>query len=219
MTAAAEPVLVPVGRLLGTFYEGSGDGRRSATVQLGGVPYDLDDAELATWWLAHGLPDRPPEPWTATALFVAAERLSLPVGPPALERLVDRGLVAEVVTGGPAAVEFARTVRLVPTVLGLGNSPEVPEFYQVGLFGRPMADLPDVLYDLWRWSTVEAHLWNSCRGAAEVSRAAGLTDPDATDPELLLDVVLQALHPLLAAQAAHLDRRRPDPAPGAVAGG
>lgn len=218
MTAATKPVLVPVGHLLGTFYEGPAGGRRSATVQLGGALHDLDDGELATWWLTHSLADRAPEPWTAAALSAAAVELGLPVSAPVLRRLVERGLVVEVVTGGPAALEFARSFRLVPQMLGLGNSPQAPAAYQIGLFGRPVIDLPDVLYDVWRWATVEAHLWNSCRGAADVARAAGLTDPDALDPELLLDVVLQALHPLLAAQAAHVDTRRPAPTGGSAGG-
>jgi len=210
VTAAPEPepLLVPVGHLLGTFYSVAGSPVRRTTVQLGGALHDLDDDELTVWLLAHGLPDRPAEAWTEDAVAAAAVELALPEAPPVLRRLRDRGLVVPLRTVGPEAVGFARTYRVVPSMLGLGNSPESPGDYQIGLFGHPVLHLPDPLYDLWRWSPVDVHLWNACRGATDVARQAGRTDPDETVPELLLDVFLQALHLLLSTQAAHLDLAR-----------
>lgn len=208
MTTPAVPLQIPLGHLLGRFAGTSGLGSHRVTVRLGATLHDLDDDETAIWLLAHSLPDRPADPWTEATIAATAVELGLAAAPPVLARLRERGLVVELRTDTPDAVAFARAYRIMPAMLGLGNAPEAPADFRIGLLGRPVLHLPDVLYDVWCWSPVDVHLWNACRGAADLARQTGRTDPDETDPELLLDVFLLALHPLLATGAAYLDERR-----------
>lgn len=205
MTAPDAPIVVPVGHLFGPSHRG---GDHDVVIRLGGTLERLDDDEFAVWWLAHGLAERLDEPWTAEAMDRAAVNLALPDVGPVIDGLLARGLLTEVRRRSPGAVDFARRHRVLPLMLGLGNSPEEPYEYQIGFFTRPVIGLPGTLYDIWHWSPVDDHLWNACRGAAEVATRVGIDDPDESDPEALLDAFLEVLHPLLHSSAAAVDRRR-----------
>lgn len=208
MTGAAQPIVIPVGRLLGTFYSQSESMAHRITLRLGTALHELTDDEFTTWWLAHGVPEPSERPWTAIAIAETAAELDLPEAGPLLDRLRTRGLVEDVRRATPEVIDFAARYRIVPRLLGLGNTPEEPWFFQIGLFGQPVIGLPGALYELWRWAGIDDHLWDGCRAAATIASQGGVSDPDQTDPELLLDAFLELLHPLLGAQAMHLDLRR-----------
>lgn len=193
-------LVLPIGHLLG-----AGQGA-AARVRVGPELVELDDTAFTVWALAHGLPDRPgADPWTRDALLSTAAAQGLGDLAPALDALVADRLVVEV---DPAqGTEFAAQHRLTPLALGLGNDPDAPGDWAVGLLGRPLVQVSGTLFDLLQWADREPDLWTAVRGVARSARDAGRTDPADTDPAVLLAGVLGSLHALLAVDVVCLDTR------------
>ncbi|MCZ2815860.1 hypothetical protein [Modestobacter sp. VKM Ac-2984] len=174
-------------------------------VRVGAALHSLTSAEFGVWAMAHGPADHQPRPWTPDALAAQAEAVGLPDCAQRLARLQEQGLVALAAPGTDSARDLARRVRMVPLVLGLGNSAAAPDAYAVGLPGRPLAVLSAAAYDLFEWAHMETSLWRACEGAAATAARVGITDPFATDPDALLTSLLEDLHRLLTPNAVHLD--------------
>jgi hypothetical protein len=174
-------------------------------VRVGAQLERLSSTDFGVWAMAHGPADHVPRPWTPDELATQAGRVGLPDAPDRLGRLVDRGLVALAAPGTDTGLALGRRVRMVPLVLGLGNSAENPDAYAVGLPGRPLAVLSAAAYDLFEWATMETSLWRACEGAAETAARVGIDDPLASDPEALLASLLGDLHRLLTPNAVCLD--------------
>ena len=201
MTSDSPPLQVyPLGHLIGV---------RSVVdqfdVRIGATLHSLTSAEFGVWAMAHGPADHVPRPWTPDALAAQAAAVGLPDCSRRLGRLEDQGLVALAAPGTSSARELAERVRMVPLVLGLGNSAEAPDAYSVGLPGRPLAVLSAAAYDLFEWAHMETSLWRACEGAAATAARVGVTDTAATDPAALLGSLLGDLHRLLTPNAVHLD--------------
>jgi hypothetical protein len=124
-----------------------------------------------------------------------ATQAELPEPSSLAERLLSAGLLA--VADDPVA--FAQTYRLDPLLVGLGNTPEAPDTYRVGLPGQEPAELTESAYELWQWSTLAPTLWHTCEIRAKL---AGIPVAD-TVTEVLTDV-----RPLLANSCAYLDKSR-----------
>ncbi|WP_369139378.1 hypothetical protein [Modestobacter versicolor] len=165
----------------------------------------LTSTDFSVWAMAHGPADHVPRPWTVAELAAQAAGIGLPDAPERLARLEQLGLVALAAPGTASAVELARRVRMVPLVLGLGNSADNPDTYSVGLPGRPLAVLSAAAYDLFEWATMETSLWRACEGAAATAARVGIDDPQASDPGALLTSLLADLHRLLTPNAVCLD--------------
>ncbi|MCZ2806147.1 hypothetical protein O2W18_13595 [Modestobacter sp. VKM Ac-2983] len=174
-------------------------------VRVGAALHSLTSAEFGVWAMAHGPADHQPRPWTPDALAAQAEAVGLPDCVQRLDRLQEQGLVALAAPGTDSARDLARRVRMVPLVLGLGNSAAAPDAYAVGLPGRPLAVLSAAAYDLFEWAHMETSLWRACEGAATTAARVGITDTLATDPDALLTSLLEDLHRLLTPNAVHLD--------------
>ena len=129
----------------------------------------------------------------------------LPDAPERLAELEELGLVALAAPGTESGRALALRVRMVPLVLGLGNSAEAPDAYSVGLPGRALAVLSAAAYDLFEWAHMETSLWRACEGAAATAARVGITDASATDPAVLLSDLLSDLHRLLTPNAVYLD--------------
>jgi hypothetical protein len=201
MTSAPPPLQVyPIGQLIGV---------RAAVdqfdVRVGAQLHSLGSAEFGVWAMAHGPADHVARPWTADALVAQAEAVGLPEAPQRLARLQEQGLVALAAPGTESARELATRVRMVPLVLGLGNSAQAPDAYSVGLPGRPLAVLSAAAYDLFEWAHMETSLWRACEGAAATAVRVGIPDATATDPAALLGSLLGDLHRLLTPNAVYLD--------------
>jgi hypothetical protein len=182
------PMVVPMGRYLGLL--GAADGGLHHTVRLGGRRLALSNDDMLVWALAHGSAGATGTgPWDRSALRRAAPPEADLDG--AVDRLVAAGLLAEV--GRPAA-EFARTVRLLPLAVGLGNTPARPRSFAVGFPGITLATLTPGVFYLWSWAGAEPDLWSACRAAAG----------DDGAHHLLADL-LDGLHALLSTNAACLD--------------
>jgi hypothetical protein len=189
------PLVVPVGRYLGMLPVDGATLRH--VVRVGGRRVGLTDDEHLVWALAHGLPGAPDlGRWNR-----AAVRRNLADGTGAdatIDRLIGTGLLAET-TG--TVEEFARSVRLLPQALGLGNDPVDGRTFRVGYPETPLVAVSTEVFFLWSWAGVDKDLWTACARAATTARPDGSGDPRA-----LASVLLGTLHVLLSTNVACLDR-------------
>ncbi len=73
-----------------------------------------------------------------------------------LEGLIKDYLLVETTPGTDSAVDFARRHRLMPLMLGLGNTSEEPRLYSVGMVGMPVVSMSSMAYDLYEWAHMDA---------------------------------------------------------------
>jgi hypothetical protein len=200
-----DPIAVPLGRYLGMLpvEEPAGSALRHV-VRAGGRRVVLSDDEHLVWALAHGIPGRPElNRWNRTAMRdnVPAGREGVDVDVDAVaDRLVASGLLLEV-AADCAPDEFARSVRLLPSALGDGNSEIDGRMFRIGYPGAPMAVVPTEIFYLWSFAGLETDLWTACVRA--VRAALPLRDGD---PRQLVRVLLDHLHVLLSPNLAVIDR-------------
>jgi hypothetical protein len=200
------PLLVPIGHYVGAVYQ---DGARGVGrhVRRGATFHDLTDDQFAIWSAAHGTQQ-------AVQAGVAWQRRSVEEHPQVagladagglIDEMLDLGLLAEVAPARDQVMEFAGSYRLVPLMLGLGNSTDDPDMFDIGFLHQPVLSVSYPIYDLWQWSTVDDSMWATCESAADVARRSGYTNPAYVDPATLLGGLLRSLHALLVAGAAYLD--------------
>jgi hypothetical protein len=91
--------------------------------------------------------------------------------------------------------------------LGLGNTKEEPWLFAAGLLYQPMVAMTGPLYDLWQWAHLSPDLWSACQEAAAVAVAAGVAEPEQTDPAQVLAGALEVVPQLLTAKVACFDVR------------
>jgi hypothetical protein len=185
--------MFPIGHCLGTYY--SAADRWVQQVRLGGEIVELTDQEFAVWSLAHGLADELGS-WDRSRVEAVFAGSELTDAPDVVNRLLTRGLLAEVDVDSAAAAEFAQRHRLLPLYLGLGNSSQYTTMFAAGTTEQPLAGMTQTLYALWLWGHLAPNLLAAC---------AEQTTPAEPDPQRLLSAVLTALHALLAPSAACLD--------------
>lgn len=188
--------LLPVGHDLGAFHDGAGG--RTQQVRVGAEVVDLDDARFAAWVAAHGVAD-------AEGGIGPVEETDLRAahGEQVVDDLLERRLVARTT---PSRA-FAEGHRLIPLVLGLGNSEAEPHLFAAGLLYQPVVLMTGALYDLWQWAHLSPDLWWACQESAAVAEQAGVTEPAQTEPEQVLAGALETLPQLLAARVACFDVR------------
>jgi hypothetical protein len=175
--------LLPVGHYLG---ERHPEGMHY--VRVGLEHQTMTEDEFGVWALSHQ--DGPQ--WSVEEVLKLAARADLPDAATSAERLLSVGALVTV-TDHEA---FARAYRLQTLLVGLGNTPEDPDTYAVGLPGQEPARLGAGSYELWQWSALAPSLWHTCEIRAK------LADAVVADvvPELLAD-----LRPLLANNCGYLD--------------
>lgn len=195
-----EALVLPVGQLVGTYHDqGDVDGHHHE-VRTGARIHELTDVELVTWLSAHAAPDDLADdgPWTTTALLRRLTAQGVPRPAALVDGLFDRRLLTEVIPGTGGARTFARTHRVVPTMLGLGNSPNQPWLYSIGLMGRERIRVSRLVFELWAWGHLDEDLWQACDSLAALEKSD-------EGPAGILDGFLGTLHGLLNAQAAYVD--------------
>lgn len=194
-------LMFPIGQSLGAYFFGAGPNDHVRRVRLGHEIVELTDHEFAVWSLAHGLSEEPGEgeaasgarTWDRDRVAAAFEGSEIGGAAIIVDRLLDRGLLAEVDVTSPAASDFARQHRLLPLQLGMGNSTEYRTMYVVGTVEQPLAGMTRLLYGIFLWG----HLAPNLLAACEVQ--------DESDPRDLLAKTLAVLHTLLTPNAVCLD--------------
>ncbi|MGH3660733.1 MAG: hypothetical protein ACRDT8_18930 [Micromonosporaceae bacterium] len=201
-----QPLIFPIGHYIGAFYPTVGSPERHHNVMIGAQVLRLDDEQLAVWLLARGLPERISDTrWTRAAVEEESAKAGVRDPRQILASLTADGLVVETVPGAEHSVDFAESYRLIPLMLGLGNTPEEPWLHGIGFFDQPVIKVAGEVYSMWEWAHVDNNLWAACHAHADTAKRAGGTDPDETVPERILTGFLGAIHPLLTASAAYLD--------------
>jgi hypothetical protein len=190
--------VLPVGHDLGVFHAGDGVIAPVQQVRVGAEIVDLGPAHFAAWTAAHGVPTE-----DGAVPDVTAGGLGAVYGEDVVGDLVRDRLLAVVVPPS----EFAEDHRLLALAQGLGNSPEHPSWFSVGLLYQPLAVMTGPMYDLWQWAGLSPDLWSACEEAAAAARQAGATEDQYTDPEQVLAGAISVLPQLLAARVACLDLR------------
>jgi hypothetical protein len=194
-------LLLPIGHGLGPI--GDPAGARLQRVRLGARIFTLDGPGFGVWALAHGAPHRSDDRvWGRGSVLGRARELGLPDPAAQLETLLADGLLVEVTPGDGSVAAFAARHRLVPLMLGLGNTAEEPDVYRIGLPGRPIVAVGAALYEFYGWSHLDPALAVACEFAAERERRS---DPDGA-PTAVADALLATIHALLAPNAAYLDQ-------------
>jgi hypothetical protein len=157
--------IFPVGHYTGRRTDD--DGRPVHSVRIGWQQHRLTEDAFATWVLAHGVPATGRAAWTEVDVVRQAGEIELQDAAAQLRTLAELGLVATV-AGEPE--QFARTHRLGVFFVGLGNSPEEPDRFAIGLPGLGTAATVDSdSYELWQWGSIAPTLWHSCEVRASVT--------------------------------------------------
>ncbi|MBE1477896.1 hypothetical protein [Actinophytocola algeriensis] len=190
--------VLPVGHDLGVFHVGDGVTAPVQQVRIGADIVDLDPVRFAAWTAAHGVPSEDGSVPSVTADGLRAEHGEEVVADLVRDRLL---------TAVDPAAPFAEGHRLLPLAQGLGNSPEYPWMFSVGLLYQPLAVMTGAMYDLWQWGCLSPDLWSACAEAAEAAKQAGSTEDEQTDPARMLAGAIGVLPQLLAARVACLDVR------------
>ncbi|MEU5553790.1 MULTISPECIES: hypothetical protein [unclassified Micromonospora] len=205
-----QPLILPVGRYTGEFHPEAGAPVAYYSLGIGRLVVTMEDPQaFAVWAAAHPPTDAPTRPWTRSAL----EESATAVGVTDPERIVDGfledGLLVEVSPDDPDLEGFARAHRVLPLMVSLGNSPDDPLNYGIGLFGmEPVVRVPTLVHDVWQWSSVGDSLWEVCEVFAEAGARVDFVDEREHDPRHVLREFLAALPMLLATNAACLDEAR-----------
>lgn len=202
------PLVFPVGHYMGPFYPTRNGPAQHHIVRVGwDTPKLPDEEHVDIWALAHGLPARAfTVRWTRRAIIEAADEAGMPDASAILDNLADLGLIAEVTPGTEQAREFARAYRLKSLLMGLGNTPDDPVLDGIGLAGMaPIAKVRPRIYEVWEWAHLWPTIWQACEGLAWVAQQSQDPHPPASDPEQVLDLVLEAMRTLISRSAMYLD--------------
>lgn len=172
-------------------------------MRRGGHVHDLTSEQFTVWTLAHGSVDavENEKPWRHDSVVELAKAAGVGDAAQLVDELRGAGVLADV----SDPIEFAKTHRVAPLMLGLGNSGEDEALYGIGFFGQPLLQVTYPIYDLWQWCAMEDTLWGACESAADVAGRAGVTNDEYTDPERLLNGFIGSLHALLLANAVYID--------------
>lgn len=209
MTAANQPLIVPIAHYVGQVYE-MADDTTTYDLRGGWDIVSLTEPERAVWTLAHGVPEYINEGkrWTRSALTDAAAPYVGGADPDAIiTDLLDRDVLAEFVPGTRQAVDFAAEYRIVPMQLGLGNTKEEPWAWRIGFGDTALVTTSHTVFHTWKWSHLYKNLWESCRKLAQIreEQSSRIIKPEDKDPEAILTQVLENLHLLLVANCAYID--------------
>jgi hypothetical protein len=160
-------------------------------VRVGLTHQTMTADEFGVWVLSHQ--DSPL--WSIENVLALAAQAELPDAAAGAERLLSVGALVTVTD----PVAFAQSYRLEPLQVGVGNTPEDPDIYGIGLPGQEPAQLTAGSYELWQWSALAPTLWHTCEIRAKVT--------ESSPAEVVTDLLAE-LRPLLANSCAYLDTAR-----------
>ncbi|MGH3803119.1 MAG: hypothetical protein ACRDTD_23920 [Pseudonocardiaceae bacterium] len=208
--------LIPVGQYAGQFFTSKQQiDPAYHEVRLGGEFLRLTSIEHATWAVTHSDPELLAEGTEPNRAAVEAgmRELGYPdIGEP-LKTLQDLGLIASVLPVGAGVKRFAEMHRVVPQVLGLGNTADALDDCLLGTPGEPRLALPFDVYQVWLASELHPCLWDACEQVAAAFVAAAEQTGKTRDGSPITAIRLaqataRALPLLIATSCAYLDLRR-----------
>jgi hypothetical protein len=132
------PIVFPVGHYMGERHP-----EEHHVVRVGLTHQTLTADEFGVWVLAHGAEEIGKGLWTLDAVFDLAEAAGLSGAPGLAASMIESGLLVTVAPGRVAARRFAATYRLNPMLIGLGNTDDEPDRFQLGFPGLPPAAVLD----------------------------------------------------------------------------
>jgi hypothetical protein len=185
--------ILPVGH-----YTGSEHPPGNRTIRVGRTRVSFPDHDpFLVWAAAHRPPGDLATPWGREQIAAAGKAGNVADPEPVIDQLLRDGLLVEVDDA------FARAHKAVPILIALGNTPEEPGRYGIGLFGLdPVITVTPLVYELWQWGSISVSIWAVCEAfAIGNSRATGT--PVAADD--VLAEYLAALPGLVGSNAVYLD--------------
>jgi hypothetical protein len=166
-------VIVPVGLSMGQDFADKDAGERpegSWQVHLGAEAAYLTPEELRAWATAFSDVQRHAD---HTFTRDHLERLLRQGGDgtadpaPVVKGLLDRRLLLEYDPADADWESLFGRLRLLPLVQGMGNTPERPTQYELGIAGEPILSVTANVYGLWSYSFTSATLWDACAELAQ----------------------------------------------------
>lgn len=180
--------ILPVGKPLGACYPQTDPPAETPEfyeVHLGDGVEQLTDLEWAAFRGAYGQPDQHADhlvdrDWVIKLLSneVSASKVSA-----AVDSLLERGLLVEANLRGNTALEVIAGYRLIPTGVGVGNSPEDASLRWIGQQGEDMIGIPQLSFLVWTFSYRMPSMWHCCASFAE--------NPEAVDGATAEDMAMQ----------------------------
>ena len=200
-------LLLPIGHYTGARHRVLEPGDVPQQVRRGATFHDLTGQQFTIWTLAHGSPEAVQNEvaWRRRSVEELAKLTGLTGVADLVDEMITTGLLVDVAPGTDQALDFAKTHRVTPLMLGLGNTADEPWLFDIGFLNQPILKVTHAIYDLWQWSAMDDTLWATCESAADIARRAESTDPEKTDPGKMLTGFLPSLHALLLSNAACLD--------------
>lgn len=207
-------LILPVGRYTGEFFPSVGAPMKYNSLSIGRFSTTIADPEaFGVWAAAHCPVDRAGETWNRAAVIEAAEQIGVADPNRFIEEFLEEGLLLEIDPDAPDVEDFAQAYRVLPLMVSLGNTPDDPLHYGIGIFGAaPVLRLPALTHDVWQWSSTGANLWEVCTALADASARAEVADAREHNPRFVLREFLTTLPLLVGAFAACLDEARREPA-------
>lgn len=178
-------VIVPVGLTMGPDFAGGGAGGEptgSWQVHLGTEAASLAPDELRAWGIAFSDVQRHADHrFTRAHLEELLRTGEDGTGDPAssVSGLLDRGLLLEYDPAGADWEPLFGAVNLYPLVQGMGNSPEDPAAYRLGVGGEPILSVNANVYGIWSYALASRSLWNAC---AELAAGIDQDLPPGEEP-------------------------------------
>jgi hypothetical protein len=177
--------LFAVGHDGGPLYHPADGAPVGHTIRVGAEDHRLTERGARFWELTRAVSsDRL---WTRTALAAAAVGEGLPDAAKQVDELVEQGVLVEVHPGTEQAEAFARCYRLLPLLHGLGNPPDKPDLFALGVPGRRRVTfLLAGASPLWRMAGQWRSLWDVVTALTSHLAGLGRTEPRYTDPHAFL---------------------------------
>ncbi|MGI8647183.1 MAG: hypothetical protein ACR2JX_02995 [Mycobacteriales bacterium] len=196
-------MVLPVGHVLGPFFtDEHAEIPESVDIRLGEELISIPSGAYAVWAAAHGEPGVDSGMPRAATIAAAAQLVDEPDR--WFDQLTARSLLVELPDTPQARQRFARSHRVLPLALGLGNSAEHPDRFIVGMVGAPAVTLPASAFLAWMFGHRYPSLWQTCENVVNTTQ---LMIGAEVDPAAVLADVITLLSPLLVHGCACLDRR------------
>jgi hypothetical protein len=117
-----------------------------------------------------------------------------------IDNLLGRGLLLEANLRGNSAIDVLTGFRIVPTGVGISDSPQDPGLRWIGQHGEGMLGLPQLSFLVWAFSYRTNSMWECCAMFAE--------NPEGVDGATAEDMAAQiadSLPSIIAMELGYLE--------------